>query len=102
MMYLRLPDGSVTAGPSEMRKLAIAFHTSPFSAGSCDPDAGAELLEGLPRLDEALAASLESTITLDEASAVVQQLNCGWSSGIDGLPSEFYKHFGTLLGKDLF
>ena len=78
------------------------FYSSLFSAGNCNSDCVAEILEGLPTLDEAQSMSMESTISLEEMTVAVQQLSCGRSPGIDGLPSEFYKRFWTLLGKDLF
>ena len=61
-----------------------------------------EILEGLPQLSEAQAALLESPMSFEEMTAAVQQLSCGKASGIDGLPSEFYKKFWTLIGKDLY
>lgn len=59
------------------------------------------MLEGLPQLGEAQVASLESPISFDEMTAAVQQLSSGKASGVDGLPSEFYKRFWTVMGKDL-
>lgn len=52
----------------------------------------AEILEGLLQLGEAESALLASAVTFGEVTSAVQQLNCGWSSGVDGLPVEF--HFG--------
>ena len=100
MMHLKLQDGTITTNPSEMRKLAMDFYSGLFSADSCDSDCVAEILEGLPQLGEAQSASLESIISFEEMSVAVQQLCCGRSPGLDGLPSEFYKRFWTLLGKD--
>lgn len=102
MMHLKLPNGTLTTDPAEMRKIAIDFYSELFRADRCDADCEAEILGGLPQLDEVQSASLESTISFEEMSEAVQQLSCGRSSGIDGLPSEFFKRFWTLLGKDVF
>lgn len=102
MMHLKLPNGTVTSDPAEMRKLAIDFYSGLFSADSCNADCMDEILKGLPQLGRTQLASLESTFSFEELSAAAQQLCCGRSPGIDGLPSEFYKKFWTLLGEDLF
>ena len=101
MLHLKDSNGTVTTDPSEMRKLAMDFYSSLFSADVCDSDCVDEILEGLPRLGEASSASLGSVISFDELSAAVEQLSCGRSPGVDGLPAEFYKTFWTLLGRDL-
>ncbi len=41
-------------------------------------------------------------ITKNELSAAVSGLASGRTPGIDGLPGEFYKHFWTLIGTDLY
>ena len=101
MLHLKHSNGTVTTDPSELRKLAMDFYSSLFSADVCDSDCVDEILEGLPRLGEASSASLGSIISFDELSAAVKQLSCGRSPGIDGLLAEFYKTFWTLLGEDL-
>jgi len=37
-----------------------------------------------------------------ELSDAVTGLSLGRTPGIDGLPDEFYKHFWTTVGSDLF
>lgn len=67
----KLPNGSITDEPAEMRRLAISFYTNFYSAGNCEPDY--EILKELPRLGEAQLASLESTVSFAEMSTAVQQ-----------------------------
>lgn len=85
MVCLCLPDGKVTSDPIEMRKHAVDFYTELFRADSCPED----------------QASLNADITLDELNTAVSQMASGKAPGIDGLPSDFYKHFWSFLGHDL-
>ncbi len=61
-----------------------------------------ELLQNLPHLTSEDKQTLDSAITFDELSAAVSGLASGRTPGIDGLPGEFYKHFWTLIGTDLY
>uniref|UniRef100_A0A669D6D2 Reverse transcriptase domain-containing protein n=1 Tax=Oreochromis niloticus TaxID=8128 RepID=A0A669D6D2_ORENI len=101
MMCLQLSDGKVTTDPAEMRRHAVAFYTDLFSADGCDVDSASDLLQGLPQLSPGDRDVLNRDITLDELSAVVSQMASGTAPGIDGLPSDFFKHFWSLLGRDL-
>lgn len=98
MLHLKITNGSVTNNPSVMRKITIDFYVNLFSSGNCDAQRVTEVVEGLLQLEEAQAASLESPFTLEEMTAVMNQLSCGCFPGIDGLPAEFYKSFWTILG----
>lgn len=101
MVCLRLPDGKVATEPAEMRKHAADFYTDLFRADVCDVDSAAELLQGLPQLCPGDQDTLSADITLDELTAAVSQMASGKAPGIDGLPSDFFKHFLSILGQDL-
>ncbi len=44
---------------------------------------------------------LDSEITIHELSKAVQQLSVAKAPGIDGLPTEFYKHFWNVIKEDM-
>ena len=101
IISLRPPDGPLTSDPAEMRQLAVGFYSDLFTASSCDQGLTNELLQGLPHLDDAESAALDTEITLDELTAAVGQMALGRSPGLDGLPVEFYRRLWDLLGRDL-
>ncbi len=51
-------------------------------------------------LDEGNAKNLDSDLTFEEVTNVVNQLSSGRAPGIDGIPAEFYKTFWGIIGKD--
>ncbi len=73
-----------------------------YSTESTDEKSQNELLKNLPHLTSEDKQTLDSSITFDELSAAVSGLASGRTPGIDGLPGEFYKHFWTLIGTDLY
>lgn len=101
MLCLRLPEGKVTTEPSEMRKHAVDFYTDLFKADECDVDSAAELLQGLPQLSSEEQNTLSSELTFDELTAAVSQMASGKAPAIDGLSSDFFKHFWSLMGQDI-
>ncbi|KAJ4922370.1 hypothetical protein JOQ06_021785 [Pogonophryne albipinna] len=101
MLCLRLPEGKVTTEPAEMRKHAVDFYTDLFKADECDVDSAEELLQGLPQLSSEEQNTLSSELTFDELTAAVSQMASGKAPGIDGLSSDFFKHFWSLMGQDI-
>lgn len=83
-----------------MREDVVAFYTNLYRAEDCRETAVAELLNNLPHLSPADRDALDSNITLQELTAAVAQMASGKSSGLDGLPADFLKHFWNLLGHD--
>lgn len=57
-------------------------------------------MENLPTLNDDQQELIDNAISYDELSTAASKSN-NKSPGIDGLPSEFYKTFWTLIGKDL-
>lgn len=99
MLHLKLPDGTLTTNPKEMRNHAKNFYTDLFEAR--DIHCMDDLLRDLPKLTDDQRQWLDANIQLDEISEAVKKLSNGRSPGIDGLPSEFFKQFWTLLKDDI-
>lgn len=102
MVCLRLPDGRVTTDIAEMRHHAVDFYSCLYTAEHCDLDCAEQLFKGLPKLDSDSKTALDSFLMFEELSSAVTQLSSGRSPGVDGLTSEFYKHFWDLIGVDLY
>ncbi len=101
MVCLRLPDGTVTTDPVQMRQHAVDFYGTLFRSEDCCSDSVRELLQGLPQLGSSGRAVLDANISLGELTAAVGQMAPGRAPGLDGLPVDFYKHFWGCLGVDL-
>ncbi len=56
-----------------------------------------DLLRKFSKLTDDQRQWLDADIQLDEISEAVNKLSNGRSPGIDGLTSEFYKQFWTIL-----
>lgn len=101
VMCLRLLDGSQTSDPAEIRQHTGTFYGELFAAHDCDEDAVADLLRNLPQLSPEDSNTLGLDLSLEELSSAVEQMAPGKSPGLDGLPSDFFKHFWSVLGPDL-
>ncbi len=93
--------GTLITNPKEMRNHAKDFYTDVVNARDCDINCMDDLLRNLPKLTDDQRQWLDADIQLDEISEAVKKLSNGRSPGIDGLPSEFYKQFWTLLKEDI-
>lgn len=101
MVGLQKSNGTVTSESATMREEVVAFYDDLYKMEDCSEAAAAELLDGLPQLGSAEREALDATITLQELTTAVMQMASGKSSGLDGLPAEFFKHFWNFLGHDL-
>ena len=52
-------------------------------------------------IDETERRHLEKLITFDEMSTALSLMKNGKSSGLDGIPFEWYKKFWNIIGHDL-
>lgn len=102
MSCLRLPDGRVTSNITEMRHHAVDFYSNLYAAEQCDTDCAEQLIQDLPQIDSDSKTDLDTELSLQELTTAVGQLGIGRSPGIDGLASEFYKHFWNFIGQDLY
>ncbi|KAK2897108.1 hypothetical protein Q8A73_013488 [Channa argus] len=101
MTCLKLPGGRLTSNPSEMRRHAVDFYSDLFSAEDCNMEHREKLLDGLPQLAQEELAALDSPLTLEELTDVVNQMATGRAPGIDGLSIDFFKRFWNVIGPDL-
>lgn len=83
MLHLKLPDGTLTTNPKEMRNHAKNFYTDLFEARDCDIHCMDDLLRDLPKLTDDQRQWLDADIQLDEISEAVKKLSNGRSPGID-------------------
>ena len=102
MVCLRLPDGTVTTDPGEMRQHAVEFYSALFRKEGCNRECADKLLQGLPQMGSEENAVLDANISLEELTAAVGQMAPGRAPGLDGLPADFYGHFWKCLGADLW
>ncbi|KAI3362964.1 hypothetical protein L3Q82_011638, partial [Scortum barcoo] len=98
MVCLRLPDGTVTTDPVEMKKHAVEFYSALFRMEDCNRDCVDKLLQGLSQLGPEDKSVLDANISLEELTAAVGQMAPGKAPGLDGLPAGFSKHFWKCLG----
>ena len=76
-----------------------AFYKSLFTAESYDEEIKADFLSGsYPRLSEDACVSCERMITKEKLKRAINSMENNNSPGIDGLTTNFYKHFKPILG----
>ena len=79
-----------------------AFYKDLYSAQVCEEDAQESFLsDGIPRLSADSRELCEGNITEEELRQAVTSMENDKSPGIDGLTTNFYKHFWPLLGNSL-
>lgn len=100
--HLKLSNGKETTEKKEIISQALLFYEDLFHVQPCDLEAANQLLDGLPRLEKDDEAELEKPLSFQELTMAVQQQSPGKSPGLDGLTSEFYKAFWSLIGQDLY
>ena len=101
MVCLRLPDGSVTTNPAQMKAHAVNFYTELYRSEPCDQTCAADLQQGLTQLTQEERTDLDSTLCMEELTKAVMGIASGRAPGIDGLPADIYKHFWDVMGADL-
>lgn len=100
LSHLTLLDGSITDSEKEINDISKAFYTDLYIPDPVDDECQNKILENLPTLNDDQQELIDNAISYDELSTAASKSN-NKSPGIDGLPSEFYKTFWTLIGKDL-
>lgn len=87
---------------SEIRKVAVQFYKKLYTADLMNEKMiASSFFEGLPKLDDESNESLKLPLTVQELYTEMMSMENGKSTGIDGLPIEFYKTFWAILGEDL-
>ncbi|KAK3548699.1 hypothetical protein QTP70_017249 [Hemibagrus guttatus] len=99
---VRTESGDLLSEPTEIRKQTVSFYLKLYSSEW----SGAQVVEdsflvGLPKLSERAARELDRELSLEELHEALQRMQNGRTSGIDGLPAEFYKAFWAVIGQDV-
>ena len=81
---------------------AFSFYKQLYTAQPCDETIQAEFLEGAyPELVEEARDSCEGETTTEELKKAVDAMEKDKSPGLDGITTNFYKHFWHMLGDKL-
>uniref|UniRef100_A0A8C5LKV7 Reverse transcriptase domain-containing protein n=1 Tax=Leptobrachium leishanense TaxID=445787 RepID=A0A8C5LKV7_9ANUR len=101
---IRLPSGHCTPHPDEITNAFASYYQNLYDLDLSEGQGPSEeaLIEYLKdKIHTTLTAgdreALESPITGEELAATLKKMKNGKSPGPDGLPSEYYKHFSTIL-----
>ena len=88
--------------PQDLLKETYSFYKTLFTAQPCDEDARKQFLNAdIPKLSDNARTSCEGLITEEELEKAVCSMENNKSPGIDGLTTNFYKHFWPILSKKL-
>ncbi len=102
MVGLKQDDGVITYDSYEMRRIAVDFYSDLYEANDTDSKCKDELFSCLKKLTPEQQEVIDSLITFQEVTQAVKGLSSEKAPGLDGLPSEFYKYFWNVIGKDYF
>ncbi|KAL7844922.1 hypothetical protein SRHO_G00234620 [Serrasalmus rhombeus] len=102
LVSLRKDDGTVTADPAEVRKMAVQFYSELYATGSLDQNCTKLLHNDLPQLDQQHKPAMDSALMFGEVTKAVYQLTSGRAPGIDDLSVDFYKAFWGVIREHLF
>ena len=81
---------------------ALSFYKHLYTAQPCDEKVQREFLDGAyPELVENARDSCEGDITTEELKRAVDAMEKDKSPSLDGITTNFYKHFLRLLGDKL-
>ena len=84
--------------PQDLIAETYGFYKNLFSAEKCDESARDHLLSvDIPKLSDEARASCEGRVTVDELKKALFSMENDKSPGVDGLTTNFYKHFWPLL-----
>ena len=88
--------------PQDLLKETYNFYKSLFTVQPYDEDARNEFLNAaIPKLPDNVRTSCEGLIREEELLKAVHSMENNKSPGIDGLTTNFYKHFWPILGEKL-
>lgn len=102
MVGLKKDDGVVTYDSYEMRRIAVDFYSDLYADNVTDSNCRDELFSCLKKLTPEQQEVIDLPVTFQEVSKAVHDLSSEKAPGLDGFPSEFYKHFWNVIGKDYF
>ena len=88
--------------PQDLLKETYHFYKTLYTAQPCDEDARNQFLNAdIPKLPDNARESCEGLITEEELEKAVRSMENNKSPGIDGLTTNFYKHFWPILSDKL-
>lgn len=88
--------------PQDLLKETYHFYKTLYTAQLCDEDARNQFLSvDIPKLPDNARKSCEGLITEEELQKAVRSMENNKSPGIDGLTTNFYKHFWPILSEKL-
>lgn len=102
MLCLRNDSGDFFYDPSEMSNFVVDFYSKLYDMELTDLDSKTELFDLIPKLTPEHKEDLDCILSFQEVTKAVQELSIGKSPGLDGLPSEFFKQFWGIIGKDYY
>ena len=84
--------------PQDLIAETYGFYKDLFSAEKCDESARDRLFSvDIPKLSDEARAWCEGRVTVDELRKALFSMENNKSPGVDGLTTNFYKHFWPLL-----
>lgn len=102
MHGLKSSEDVLLTTDGDIRKRAAEFYADLYSSEYVeDDDNFNDFCSDLPRVSEDVAKELGEPMTLEEIHAALRSMDGGKAPGIDGLPSEFYRAFWSVLCIDL-
>lgn len=96
------PDGKLASDKDNILKGTRNFYRTLYTAEPTDPQAQAKLFTNIEsKITDEQNDALASDITHTEILQALTQMHNGKSQGSDGLPTDLYKTFSSLLIDDL-
>ena len=93
-------DLDVVSEPQDLLKETHKFYKQLFTAQASDADARNKFLNcAIPKSPDDARESCEGLTTEEELKKAVMAMESNKSPGCDGLTSNFYKHFCSILGR---
>ena len=93
-------SGQVFQDPQSLQRVCVDFYVDLLSEHPVDEDVAREFLGSVPALENNFRLLCEGPLTYEECLRAVKGMKTNKCPGLDGLPSEFYKKFFYLLGRD--
>lgn len=100
--HLKLPEGGETIDEHEIATHALFFMNIFIQQNPVMKKYQKKLLQDLPQLTRNDKRSLDKPLRMDELTMAIKDLSSGKAPGLDGLTTEFYRKFWSVIGDDLF
>lgn len=102
MRMLKRDNLNIVTEPGDLISKTRNFYKTLYSAQPCDKTARDQFLSvDTPKLPDNARELCEGPITVEELKKALTSMENNKSPGIDGLSTNFYKHFWPLLCEKL-